>query len=62
MPFLPIPILTTEIQKLYSVFHNYLPTSDFPLTCSLLPAPCSLLPKTQEFVPDRIENRYKLTS
>ncbi|NEO22396.1 MAG: hypothetical protein F6K57_24590 [Moorea sp. SIO4A5] len=42
---MPIPILTTEIQKLYSVFHNYLPTSDFPLTCSLLPAPCSLKPK-----------------
>ncbi|NEO42557.1 MAG: hypothetical protein F6J90_42070 [Moorea sp. SIOASIH] len=30
-----------------------------PLHCSLLPAPCSL--KTQDFVPNRIENRFMHT-
>ncbi|NEO20657.1 MULTISPECIES: hypothetical protein [unclassified Moorena] len=31
----------------------------FTAPCSLLPAPCSL--KTQDFVPNRIENRFMHT-
>ncbi|NEO41852.1 MAG: hypothetical protein F6J90_38235 [Moorea sp. SIOASIH] len=48
--------------KIIPLLAGFFTCSLFPIPYSLFPIPCSLLPKTQEFVPDPIENPCKTIS